>query len=236
MNLLICSPDTFSAVFERLCKHHEWACTLVDAFEEGLLSDHQLPDGTLVINPHTDWPLDRILSSIRELMPTSLVAGAYLNDDDESSLSEGQIEKWVTRTVPGRSVPPESWADAFESLRLENGGTPAEVRHWVVERLENWGLDDITMDAQLVASELATNALTSRNAWQVDDPIEVELARVGETALLSVIDTTPEVPVPIALADARITGRGLHVVSELANWWGVTAWDSSKVVWAELAA
>ena len=56
MNLLICSPSTFSTIFERLCEDHEWACTLVEAFEDGLLSDHQLPDGTLVINPQEGRP------------------------------------------------------------------------------------------------------------------------------------------------------------------------------------
>ena len=47
MNLLICSPSSFSDVFERLCESYDWACTLVEAFNDGLLSEHQLPDGTL---------------------------------------------------------------------------------------------------------------------------------------------------------------------------------------------
>lgn len=236
MNLLICSPSTFTTVFERLCQDHEWACTLVDAFEDGLLGDRQLPDGTLVINPQHDWPLHRILSSMRDVAPSALVAGAYLDESDDSPLTDEQIEKWVTRTVHGRGVAPESWADDFDSLHLDDGGSPAEVRNWVVGRLDDWGLGEITMDAQLVASELATNALTSRNAFQVNDSIDVELARVGDSALLSVIDTTPDLPTPIPLSDARITGRGLHIVAEVAQWWGVTAWDASKVVWAELAA
>ncbi len=236
MNLLICSPSTFTTIFERLCKDHEWACTLVDAFEDGLLSDRQLPDGTLVINPDQDWPLHRILSSMRSVAPTSLVAGAYLDASEDSALSEGQIEKWVARTVAGRGLAPQSWADEFASLRMDDGGSPAQVRNWVVEQLDAWGLGKLTMDAQLVASELATNALTSRNDWQAEDPIEVELALVDQSALLSVIDTTPDLPNPIPLADARISGRGLHIVAELAQWWGVTSWDASKIVWAELAA
>ena len=236
MNLLICSPSTFSTIFERLCEDHEGACSLVEAFEDGLLSDHQLPDGTLVINPQEDWPLHRILTSIRKVAPTSLIAGAYLDASVDSVLSDDQIEKWVARTVAGRGLAPESWADDFETLRLDDGGSPAEVRQWVVERLDDWGLDDLTMDAALVASELTTNALTSRNDWQANDPIDVELARLDQTALLSVIDTTPDLPTPLPLADARISGRGLHIVSELAQWWGVTSWDASKVVWAELAA
>ena len=44
---------------------------------------------------------------------------------------------------------------------------------------------------RLVASELTTNALTSRLAAQLDDPIEVEVARVRNTVLLSVVDTAP---------------------------------------------
>ncbi len=236
MNLLICSPSTFTTVFERLCQHHEWACTLVEAFEDGLLSDRQLPDGTLVINPNQDWPLHRILSSMRSVAPTSLVAGAYLHVSEESALSEGQIEKWVARTVAGKGLAPEARADNFATLRLDDGGSPAQVRNWVVNQLDEWGMGELTMDAQLVASELATNALTSRNDWQADDPIDVELARLDHSALLSVIDTTPDLPNPIPAEDARISGRGLHIVSELAQWWGVTSWDASKVVWAELAA
>lgn len=236
MNLLICSPSSFSDVFEGLCESYDWACTLVEAFNDGLLSEHQLPDGTLVINPESDWPLHRIMTSVRQAAPGSLIAGAYVDDSDESLLSGDQFRGWLSRTVPGPNIDPGAWADGFQSLRLEDGGTPAEVRRWVVECLVDWGLDELVMDAQLVASELTTNALTSRLAAQLDDPIEVEVARVRNTVLLSVVDTAPTYPEPIPLADARITGRGLHIVSEISHWWGVTAWDASKVVWAELAA
>ncbi|MCB1026321.1 MAG: ATP-binding protein [Microthrixaceae bacterium] len=236
MNLLICSPSTFTAVFERLCETYDWACTLVEAYEAGLLSDQQLPDGTLVINPRDDWPLERIAASVREAAPNAVIAGAFVDDDDESFLTGDQFDGWLSRTVPGTSTDPSEWADDFCSVRLDDGGTPAEVRHWVADQVQRWGFDDLSLDAQLVASELATNALTSRLSAQLDDPIEVEAARVDRTVLLSVVDTSPEWPVPVPASEARITGRGLRVVSEVANWWGVTAWDASKVVWAELVA
>lgn len=236
MNLLICSPATFTSVFEQLCETYDWACTLVEAFEEGLLSEHQLSDGTLVINPHDDWPLQRITEAMRESSPSAVVAGAFVDDTDESFLTGEQFEGWLTRTVPGVAADPSDWADDFVSVRLDDGGTPGEVRRWVTQQVERWGLDDLAMDAQLVASELTTNALTSRLESQVGDPIEVEAARVNNTMLVSVVDTTPGLPVPAPLSDARISGRGLHIVSSVANWWGVTAWDASKVVWAELAA
>ena len=103
------------------------------------------------------------------------------------------------------------------------------ARRWIAERLAGTPAEDVAADAELVVSELVTNALLHGSA-----PVVVRVA-VGETVRIEVSDGSRTAPMrPLARPDA-MTGRGLALVAALARGWGVEPENGGKVVWAEIA-
>jgi anti-sigma regulatory factor (Ser/Thr protein kinase) len=84
-------------------------------------------------------------------------------------------------------------------------------------------------DAQLLVSELATNAvLHARSAFSV-------VARAEESGIrVSVRDASPVTPKLRDLSATAPSGRGLHLVAALSADWGVEVTADGKTVWAEL--
>ncbi|AMW10144.1 PAS sensor protein [Streptomyces qaidamensis] len=105
--------------------------------------------------------------------------------------------------------------------------------------LGGWGVNqDVLESAELVLSELVTNALRVR--VPSDRQVGVRIARSLEDGLLrlEVSDAgsgRPEVQAP---GDDETGGRGLLLVQALAHRWGVDerACGIGKTVWAELKA
>jgi CheY-like chemotaxis protein len=120
-----------------------------------------------------------------------------------------------------------------ESAGVELGPDTRDVavaRRFVTERCREWGCGDVVEDAELVVSELVTNAL-------LHGEIRCELwAGLSEAALrLQVIDQGTGTPDPQSAADTDEHGRGLILVSALCAAWGVEVLpDGGKIVWAEL--
>jgi serine phosphatase RsbU (regulator of sigma subunit) len=105
----------------------------------------------------------------------------------------------------------------------------ARVRAYVAEELRRLDRIDLRDDAELVASELATNAVLHG-----DGIVRVAVEAAEEGVRLEVHDRT-RVPPVLALASAdAMTGRGLRLVAAVSCRWGVEAADEGKVVWAEL--
>lgn len=89
---------------------------------------------------------------------------------------------------------------------------------------------DVVADAELVASELVTNALLHGRPpvvvrVRVDGPVRLEIEDAGHSA-----------PILVQRIPDAMTGRGLAMVAALSSRWGVDASTSGgKVVWAELS-
>ena len=101
------------------------------------------------------------------------------------------------------------------------------IRAQVAARLAGWGLDTLTDTAQLLVSELVTNALVHGAG-----SLGVRLIK-GGTLLCEVHDDGMDLP---HLRHAEATdesGRGLQLVSHLAARWGTHRTDTGKIVWVE---
>ncbi|MGW2560367.1 ATP-binding protein [Streptomyces sp. NPDC001514] len=94
----------------------------------------------------------------------------------------------------------------------------------------DWGEPGSAEVAELLVSELVTNALV-----HTDDGAVVT-AIVAPTRLrVEVRDFTSGLPEPrVPVADESTHGRGLILVQNLADAWGVQAHALGKVVWFEL--
>ncbi|WP_424853169.1 ATP-binding protein [Streptomyces sp. SAI-170] len=107
-----------------------------------------------------------------------------------------------------------------------------EARRELRELLRHWGRQGRSDVAELLTTELVTNALvhTDREA--------VLTATVSPRGLrVEVRDFTGRRPRPrVPSADDGTHGRGLLLVQALADAWGVRAHGVGKSVWFELAA
>ncbi len=107
-----------------------------------------------------------------------------------------------------------------------------ETRRALRELLRHWGAPGQSEIAELLTSELVTNALV-----HTDDGA-VLTATVGSGVLrVEVRDYVGGVPRPRAPErEERTGGRGLVLVQSLADDWGVRPCERGKSVWFELDA
>ncbi|MFY1675818.1 SpoIIE family protein phosphatase [Streptomyces sp. WMMC905] len=106
----------------------------------------------------------------------------------------------------------------------------APVRKQVLDQLDGWGLREAAFPAELVASELVTNAIRYGSA-----PIRLRLIHDAATLICEVSDSSHTAP---HLRRARTWdegGRGLLLVAQLTRRWGSRHTAEGKTIWAELA-
>ncbi|MFG2353466.1 SpoIIE family protein phosphatase [Streptomyces sp. NPDC048521] len=124
-----------------------------------------------------------------------------------------------------RALPSENVADwdvprdpaAVSGMRLAVSG-----------KLEEWGLAELGFGMELVLSELITNAIRYGS-----DPIHVRLIH-DRTLICEVADGSSTSPHLRYAATTDEGGRGLFLVSQLAERWGTRYTPHGKVIWAEL--
>ncbi|WP_431783569.1 SpoIIE family protein phosphatase [Streptomyces chumphonensis] len=107
---------------------------------------------------------------------------------------------------------------------------PGRARALVRARLDGWGHGDLGATAELLVSELVTNAVQHAGTAGV----EVRLVR-GDALLCEVTDEDPALPQLLSARPDSAAGRGLRVVSRLATRWGTSRTGRGKTVWFELA-
>ncbi|KUN61280.1 PAS sensor protein [Streptomyces canus] len=109
---------------------------------------------------------------------------------------------------------------------------PVEVgraRAVVREQLHDWGLGRLADGAELMVSELVTNAVRHSHRR----PVELRLVR-GDSLLCEVDDDDHDLPNLSSAGPTDEQGRGLRVVSTLAREWGASRTKAGKTVWFEL--
>jgi anti-sigma regulatory factor (Ser/Thr protein kinase) len=92
---------------------------------------------------------------------------------------------------------------------------------------------DLIDRAELLAGELLANALV-----HTEGEAELRLAWRPDTLRVSVRDTSPVLPAPVAAGDDAEGGRGLHLVALLADRWGRCPLreGAAKEIWCEVTS
>lgn len=133
-------------------------------------------------------------------------------------------------------------------FRVRMASQPSSVptcRRFVEEALASWDRPELVDDLVLCVSELSTNATLHSGSGYFD----VELASLGDAVRLVVVDGGATSARTIAArADTYLddvvlgdelrvsegmTGRGLFIVSALAEAWGIEDTDGGTMVWAD---
>ncbi|WP_062214907.1 ATP-binding protein [Streptomyces sp. NBRC 109706] len=147
---------------------------------------------------------------------------------------------------PARGLPPSP----FQAPEIRSAPSPGEsfalpardtsvatARHRTRVQLYGWGLSSSTSDtAQLIVSELVTNAILHTHSsqvrcllWSSGQFLRIEVADEGAGPARG----------PVGVADSdQEHGRGLLLLDALAARWGVISPDrrAGCTVWAELPA
>jgi two-component sensor histidine kinase len=108
---------------------------------------------------------------------------------------------------------------------------PRSARRLTSTLLLAWGCADRVELAELIVSELVSNAV--RYAADAGD-LELELALGPDGIELSVADGSGDLPV-LRPQSGKAGGLGLHLVDRTAARWGVEEHLLGKRVWVELA-
>ncbi|MGJ5749002.1 histidine kinase-like protein [Streptomyces puniciscabiei] len=122
---------------------------------------------------------------------------------------------------------------ALDPQRIATWDLPAdpslvsEVRASALRQLADWGFEEAAFAAELMLSELVTNAIRHGSG-----PIRVRLLR-DRTLICEVSDTSNTAPHLRRAATTDEGGRGLFLVAQLARSWGTRYIRQGKVIWAE---
>jgi len=119
---------------------------------------------------------------------------------------------------------------------LELGALPGAVpcaRLHTRQLLWEWGLATLSQNAELLVSEIVTNAVQITQADARNAPVRLWLLADWARLLMLVWDASPLPPVRVSPDDDTENGRGLLLVDTLSTRWDHFGHHSGgKVVWA----
>jgi anti-sigma regulatory factor (Ser/Thr protein kinase) len=110
-----------------------------------------------------------------------------------------------------------------------NPASVGEARRFTVDTLRRWDREDLTTSGALLVTELVTNAILHARTM-----VRVILERGTDFVRVEVRDGSLIRPALRNHGLDATTGRGLALVSRLADTWGVDVDGTGKVVWAHL--
>ncbi|BBC31949.1 hypothetical protein SGFS_032430 [Streptomyces graminofaciens] len=181
---------------------------------DGLLEahDHDLDTGLTLLCEALARPADSLEATcdtvLESLLPTRPDDDVALLLARTRALGASQVATWDVATDPA---------------------AVAGARADVARQLTEWGLEELDFTAELVVSELVTNAIRYGRP-----PIRLRLIHDG-TLLCEVSDDSNTTPHQRRARVYDEGGRGLFLVAQLAEHWGTRHARHGKTVWAELS-
>jgi anti-sigma regulatory factor (Ser/Thr protein kinase) len=148
----------------------------------------------------------------------------------------------ASMTAPGtQTMPPASDQQEPELTRwqlhaaLELGALPTApgcARTWTRQIAWEWRLSRLASNAELIVSELVTNAVQASRAMR-HAAVRIWLVSDRERVVVFVWDASPQLPVLADPDEDAENGRGLLLVEAVSERWGHFGYGSGgKVVWA----
>ncbi|MCX5087815.1 SpoIIE family protein phosphatase [Streptomyces sp. NBC_00365] len=187
--------------------------SLLALYTDGLLDvpEHDLDKGMALLRRRLERPARSLEAQCDDLIETLLPSQP---SDDVAlllartcALDEGRVASWDLAPDPA---------------------AVAGARDEVSRRLAEWGLHEVSYTAELVVSELVTNAIRYGGP-----PIQLRLIR-DNVLICEVSDGSSTAP---HMRRARIFdegGRGLMLVAQFAERWGTRQLPGGKSIWAEI--
>ena len=160
--------------------------------------------------PSHPVPLDQACSTIVDALGNG--DGAR---EDDAALLMARFHGIPTGNVASWALEPEPRA-------------AGQARRLMRRALERWGLAHLAPTAELLVTELIGNSIRFASR-----PIGLRLLYT-DTLTCEVHDDSHTLPVPRTVHGLNESGRGLSIISTLAQRWGTNRTDTGKIVWFEL--
>ncbi|MFJ8106246.1 SpoIIE family protein phosphatase [Streptomyces sp. NPDC096132] len=188
--------------------------SLLALYTNGLLEahDHDVERGLALLRTALGRPAPSLEAACDTVLATLLPA----RPDDDVALLLARTHALGDRQVAGWDLEPDPAAVALARSRVSR-------------QLRTWGLDELDFTAELVVSELVTNAIRYGRP-----PIRLRLIH-DRTLLCEVSDASSTTPHQRRARVYDEGGRGLHLVAQLSEQWGTRHARLGKTVWAELS-
>ncbi|MFJ5923219.1 SpoIIE family protein phosphatase [Kitasatospora sp. NPDC092948] len=194
----------------------------------------EIPDGSLLAlctdglvesrDKDLDVGLGRLISVLEQPYASIQQACEAVLDTMEQGREPDDVALLLARLGREREdAPTAGWTLPAEPTAV------SRARRLVRHTLADWGAEALTDTAELLVSELVTNAVRYASA-----PIGVRLT-LGDLLLVEISDPLPDPPRERHASAGDEGGRGLELVRRLALRWGTRAEGLGKVVWFELA-
>ncbi|MFJ5219676.1 SpoIIE family protein phosphatase [Streptomyces sp. NPDC088354] len=106
-------------------------------------------------------------------------------------------------------------------------GAVGNMRSLARRQLDQWGLEHLAFELELIVSELITNAIRHGH-----DPIRLRLV-LDRTLICEVSDASSTFPHIRRAATTDEGGRGLFLVAQCSHRWGTRYLPVGKTIWAE---
>ncbi len=194
----------------------------------------RIPDGSLLAlctdglvesrDKDLDVGLGRLISVLEQPYASIQQACEAVLGTMEQGREPDDVALLLARLGEGRAEEPTAgWTLPAEPTAV------SRARRLVRGTLADWGAEELTDTAELLVSELVTNAVRYASA-----PIGVRLT-LGDLLLVEISDPLPDPPRERHAGAGDEGGRGLELVRRLALRWGARAEGLGKVVWFELS-
>ncbi|QNN51978.1 ATP-binding protein [Nocardioides mesophilus] len=122
-------------------------------------------------------------------------------------------------------------AESFERTLPPLPSSVSEARRLFRDLLRGAVVEELVDNVAVVVSELVTNAMLHAGT-----PIVVVGRIVGDRVRVEIADGSQHLPMPRRYAPTAGTGRGLMLIEQLVDSWGVEHHATGKTVWCLLSA
>ena len=161
------------------------------------------------LRAHHGEDLDQLCESI---------TGALLPADQQTSDDAALLVVRVRATAP----------DAIAAWSLpEDPQAARAARQHVQEQLKAWGLEELALNTELLASELVANVIRHAKG-----PLQLRLLR-SRSLTCEVFDGSLTTPRIRRAAWTDEGGRGLQLIAALCDRWGTRYMSTGKSIWTE---
>jgi serine phosphatase RsbU (regulator of sigma subunit)/anti-sigma regulatory factor (Ser/Thr protein kinase) len=187
-------------------------------FTDGLVErrGRDLDAGLVALRDHLTGPLRPLEAVCEDLIEEVKTADPDDRPDDDVAVLAVRFEG-----IPKQDV--AAWSLEAEPSMVRRAREVSRAA------LESWGLSELADTVELMISELVTNAL-----MHGDGQIGLRLIR-ADALLCEVQDDGNELPYLCHAESTDENGRGLQLVTHLADRWGAHRTATGKVVWFEIA-
>jgi anti-sigma regulatory factor (Ser/Thr protein kinase) len=152
-------------------------------------------------------------------VPGDLTAAKHMCDEHSAVVA-----------LPSRLAEYDGAHDEVSRVFVAAPSAAYDVRAFVRSVMDAWGERGLDGEAEIVASELASNAVRHART-----PFRVSLMRRGAAIRIAVRDASFDPPEHHTWDHSASGGRGVRLVAALSCAWGTDEEVDGKTVWAELA-